>query len=167
MEFKDWAPWAGIGVNLAWNLWNTLSASRQRRRAHKLSEFKTLKTAADLAVGKLRTQKAAVRAMQVSAAPDDEFKADLERINSEISGLYNDLVSALEALDSSEHSSTDTWASIAEMKWDEFLAAFDRLYAPKPHGGRSAALVQAIEKFDALLNHVSKNLEAELKEKAG
>lgn len=166
MEIKDLAPWAGIAASLIWNFINSRNSARQRRQAHALSEFKSLKSAADAALSKLRAKKATIRALEASSSPTEEIKEEIQKINADVAGVYNDLVVALESLDQSSHSSKQDWASDAEQAWDEFVGAFDRLYAPKSPEDRKIIIASAVSKLDQVIDGVQKALERELAEKA-
>lgn len=159
MEFKEWAPWVGIAASLGWNLINTIRGEIRSNRSTAFVEFKSLKTPCDTAISELRTRKASLSGMQVYAG--DDFGPKIQAINADLAESYNKLVVALETLDGSTHSKKADWVEAAATKWDDFISAFDRIYAPKTQAERSQLIAIAVQRLQAMLDYVQTQLERE------
>ncbi|NTA50060.1 hypothetical protein G6L34_18280 [Agrobacterium tumefaciens] len=159
MEFKDWISISGICLSLVWNAFNSLRGEVRANRSIAYNEFGSLKNSADAALIDLRAHKASLRGMQAHVSED--FTDKLKEINRELSESFNKLILALEILDGSSHSKKQDWAEGANDRWDDFVSALDRIYAPKTGSERHLLISQALDRLENCLSTTQRDLESE------
>jgi len=126
--WKEIAPWAAITVSLLWNLFNTLLGNRQWRKNQNFTEFRSLKTPVDAALGKLRESRRKLHSTYSFGGDARAFNDHLKTINKEMAENYISLTTALEACDLSTHWPKDDMTQRYDAKWDAVVTMADGIY---------------------------------------
>lgn len=97
----------------------------------------------------------------MQAYEGNDFNEKLKGINEGLSESFEKLISALERLDGSSHSKKKNWADEAYSRWDAFVRALDRVYAPKATLERNKVISAALDELETCLSASQQDLESE------